>query len=116
VKYMLLVYEPGDRPRHGTPEGEAITARHRAFRRECERRGVLVAADPLHPTEDATTVSLDDGRPIVSDGPFAETREWLAGYYLLDCPSREQAHELAAMVPSCADGGKVEVRPVVDLH
>lgn len=111
-----MIYETGERPAAGTPEARAVTEGHRAFREECERRGVYVAADPLYPPADATTVAVEDGRPLVSDGPFAETREWLAGYYLVECADRAEAHELAALVPSCARGGKIEVRPVVDIH
>jgi hypothetical protein len=58
---------------------------------------------------------MHDGQPLVSDGPFAETREWLAGYYMVEC-ERAEAEELAAQVPSCAAGGKIEVRPIVGLH
>jgi hypothetical protein len=116
MRYMLLIYETGERPTSGTPEAQAVSRAHRAFREECERRGVFVAADPLYPTADASTVQLRDGKPLISDGPFAETREWLAGYYMVECAERAEAEELAARVPSCAAGGKIEVRPVVGLH
>jgi hypothetical protein len=114
MRYMLLIYETGERPAPGTPEAEAVVQGHRAFEAECRRRGAFLAADPLYPPTEATTVVTDGGEMLVSDGPFAETREWLAGYYMVECADREEAHELAARVPACAHGGKIEVRPVVE--
>jgi hypothetical protein len=81
---------------------------------ECIRRGVFLGADPLQEPDQAATVRVRDGQPLVTDGPFAETTEWLGGYYLLEC-SREEAIELAGRCPSCHDGDTIEVRPVWDL-
>ena len=77
-------------------------------------KGQFLAAAPLHPVSTATSVRVRDGRRQVTDGPFAETREYLGGYYLIDCESRERAVELAAMIPDAkVDGLGVEVRQVM---
>jgi hypothetical protein len=68
----------------------------------------------LQPTETATTVRVRDGRTLTTDGPFAETKEALGGYYLLEAPDLDAAIELAARIPAARLGGAVEVRPVVE--
>ncbi len=115
MRYMLLVYEPGDRPEPGTPESEATMDANETFAEECRRRGVFLAADPLHPPVAAKTVRGGGGEMVVSDGPFAETREWLAGYWIVDCRDEQEALELAAICPGCAPGRAVEVRPILDV-
>jgi hypothetical protein len=114
VRYLLLVYTRGRGPAPGSPEFERTLAEHGAFMEECIRRGVFRGADPLRAPDEAVTVRVRDGEALVTDGPFAETTEWLGGYYLLEC-SREEAVELAGLCPSCRDGDTVEVRPVHDL-
>jgi hypothetical protein len=112
VRYMLLLYV-SERPEPGTPEAAEAFGAIRAFHQDCAERGVLVASDPLEPPATATTVRVSDGGTIVSDGPFVETKEWLGGYFLVDCASEEEALELAARCPTARDGS-VEVRPVVE--
>jgi hypothetical protein len=85
------------------------------FHGECESRGVLVAADPLEPPSTATTLRERGGRVVRSAGPFAETREWLGGYFLLDCRDEDEALELAELCPTARDGS-VEVRALVDYR
>ena len=70
--------------------------------------------DALEPTATATTVRVRDGRTIISDGPFAETKEALGGYYLIDCPDLDSAIELAAQIPGAARGS-IEIRPIWEL-
>ncbi|MGH9394537.1 MAG: YciI family protein, partial [Terriglobales bacterium] len=72
-------------------------------------------AEPLHPTRTATTVRIQRGKPLISDGPFAETKEQLAGYYILDCRDLDEALEWAARIPTTCQGGSgcIEVRPIV---
>ena len=113
MRYMLLVYtnEQGSR----TPEQiQAIIDGHRAAMAEATRRGFFRGAEPLFPTSAATTVRQRDGKPLLTDGPFAETKEQLAGYYILDCDNLDQALEIAAMVPTGCGGadGCIEVRPI----
>jgi hypothetical protein len=109
--YMLLLYL-SERPAAGTPEGDAMFAAVRAFYGECVQRGALVHASPLEDPPSATTVRVRDGRALRTDGPFAETKEWLAGYFVVECRDREEAIELAALCPTAADGS-VEVRALM---
>jgi hypothetical protein len=111
MNYMLLLYL-SERPSPGTPEGDAMFAAVRAFHGECQERGVLVSAAPLLGPEAATTVRVRDDETLRTDGPFAETKEWLAGYFVLDCRDLEEALELAARCPTARDG-TVEVRPLM---
>lgn len=85
-----------------------------AFADECRRRGAFVAGDPLTGEGAATTVAVRDGKTLLTDGPYAETREHLGGYYVLDCRDLDEALELAALCPMAA-AGSIEVRPVVHV-
>jgi len=110
---MLLIYNC-ERPEPGEPGfGEAL-ARINAFADECRRRNVLVSGHPLQPESTATTVSVREGRTLITDGPFAETHEHLGGYYLFDCRDLDEALELAAMCPF-AEIGEIEVRPIAEV-
>jgi hypothetical protein len=101
---MLLLYLNQRRP-----DGfERIAGFHRA----AEEAGVLVASDPLHDPDSATTVRIRDGETLNVDGPFAETTEWLGGYFILDCADLDEALEWAARCPT-AEIGSVEVRPIM---
>ena len=110
MRFMLLLYL-SDRPGPGTQEGDELYGAVRAFHEECTKRGVLVDAAPLEAPATATTVRARNGRVLNVDGPFAETKEWLAGYFVLDC-ERDEALELAALCPTARDGS-VEVRPLM---
>ncbi len=113
MRYMLLIYTTQQADR--TPEQfQAVIDGHRAAMAEATRRGILRGAEPLFPTSTATTVRQRDGKPALTDGPFAETKEQLAGYYILDCDNLDEALEIASMVPSACGGGNgcVEVRPI----
>jgi hypothetical protein len=114
VRYMLLIYEPGERPASGSEAARQVMEANEAFALECRRRGVFVAADPLHPPASAMTVTGCGADAVVTDGPFAETREWLAGYWILDCDEHE-ALELAALCPGCSRQRTVEVRPIFEV-
>ena len=74
--------------------------------------GAYVAADPLQPPQTASTVRIRNGETLTTDGPFAETKEWLAGYYKVDVESLDDAIEWASQIPSVRVGGSIEVRPV----
>ncbi|MFD4676375.1 YciI family protein [Lentzea sp. NPDC058450] len=112
MHYMFLIYNCEDRPQHGDQRFEEILTRVNAFADECRRRGVFVAGDPLKPVSTATTVRVRDGKPLLTDGPFAETHEHLGGYYLLNCRDLDEALELAEMIPQAHYGATIEVRPV----
>lgn len=109
---MLLIYNC-ERPEPGDPAFPAALARVNAFAEECRRRGVFVSGHPLMGEDTAATVSVRDGKALVTDGPFAETHEHLGGVYVLDC-DRDEALELAALCP-LAEVGTVEVRPVAGV-
>jgi hypothetical protein len=82
-----------------------------AFGREVEEKGVILGGDALKPVAMASTVRVRDGKVQISDGPFAETKEQLGGYYLLDCKDLDEALDLATRIPG-ASHGCIEVRPI----
>ena len=114
MKYMLLIYSPPQEHEPTPEEWAASMPAWQAFGEELQRRGAMVDAAPLAGVASATTVRVRDGKPVVTDGPFAETKEWLGGYYIIDAPSLDGAIEAAKMCPGAKDGS-VEVRPIVDL-
>jgi hypothetical protein len=114
MRFMLLLYVT-DRPQPGTPEAAQAFPAIKAFNEECRERGVLLAADPLQDPDTATTVRVRDSRTVQTDGPFAETKEWLGGYFILDCRDLDEALELAARCPT-AGTGSVEVRPILEMR
>jgi hypothetical protein len=107
---MLIhcVAESDELPEGGKPEAEGDLE---AWLDEMERRGVLKHGDRLRPTSEATTVRLRNGAPLVLDGPFAETKEQVAGYDVIECADLDEAIEIASKHP-CAGLGTVEVRPL----
>lgn len=111
MRYMVLVY---DCARYAEGSDEAIIkgAAVGAYVDMLRERGVFRGADPLRSVEAATSVRVRDGEVLVTDGPFVETREWLAGYFLLECHDLDEALQLAAACPMAAEGG-VEVRPIL---
>jgi hypothetical protein len=84
---------------------------------ETARRGILQGAEPLAPTATAKTVRFEEGKRVLTDGPFAETKEQLAGYYILDCRDIDEAVEWASKIPTACGGGTgcVEIRPLRHL-
>ncbi len=110
MDYMLLIYGC-ERKEPGSEAFRAKLAAVNAFTELCRARGAYRGSNPLEDTGTATTVRVRDGQAITTDGPFAETREQLAGYYLLDCRDLDEALELAARCPLAAEG-TIEVRPV----
>lgn len=116
MRYMMLVYtqETGEAT---ADERAQVFAGHVAVQQETARRGILRSAEPLQTTASATTVRVQGGKVLITDGPFAETKEQLAGYYILDCADLDEALEWAAKIPSACGGasGCVEVRPIRDV-
>jgi hypothetical protein len=116
VKYLLTIYTDESRWADASPEdGARLMAAYEAFGREVTEAGAFLSGEGLQPTATATTVRVRDGERILTDGPFAETREQLGGYYLLDCPDLDTAIGWAAKIPDAANGA-VEVRPVMDYE
>jgi hypothetical protein len=113
MQYLLLINDE-EKVWAEMPEEErnAVYGEYMQYTQELRTRGLLVDANQLQPTSTATTVSVRDGETIVTDGPFAETKEVLGGYYLIDVETLDEALEWAARIPS-ARYGHIEVRPVV---
>jgi hypothetical protein len=113
MQYMLLIYGDGSSWETLTPEQQReIGGAYFAFTEELRGAGKMVAGDALQPTSTATSVRVRDGETLTTDGPFAETKEVLGGYYLIDVDSIDEALEWAAKIPGAAYG-TIEVRPVV---
>jgi hypothetical protein len=116
MKYLLSIYTDESSWDSATPEQIKETMEgYYAFGREAEERGAYLAGEGLQPTAAATTVRVRKGERLITDGPFAETKEQLGGFYLLECKDLDEAIELAAKIPG-ARSGSVEVRPVMDYE
>ena len=113
MKYMCLIYShEAKQPQPGTPEMGELMQGYMAFTQDIREKNVMVAGDPLQPVGTATTVRLRGGKVETTDGPFAETKEQLGGYYILDCRDLDEALAYAAKIPSAAFGS-IEVRPIM---
>jgi hypothetical protein len=116
MRYMLLIYgEPGRWESFTDEERNAMYEEYFALSGRLRDEGKLVSSHELQPSSTAATVQVRDGDTEVTDGPFAETKEVLGGYYLIEADSLDEAVEWAAQIPS-ARHGKIEVRPVVMRH
>jgi len=117
MKYLLTLW--GDEARYGERTPEQIQASMKewdAYTVEVQDAGAFLGGEGLQPTATATTIAIQaDGNQIVTDGPFAETKEQLGGFYLLECDSLDEAIEWAAKIPG-AQFGSVEVRPVMNYE
>lgn len=117
MKYALLIY---DQQQYwntwSEDERSQILAEYQAFTDRVKSKGIFCAAEPLQPIAEARTLRRQDsGELLETDGPFAETREQLAGFYLLECENLDEAIELAAEIPA-ARFGTIEVRPAIELE
>jgi hypothetical protein len=116
MRFLLVIY--GDERRLATRDQGTAKAEidaYWALDNEATEKGAFVGSAGLYPTEAAKTLRIRDGERTVTDGPFAETKEQLGGFYLLDCDSIDEALEWAAKVPA-ASTGSVEVRQVMDYE
>src|SRR3954468_19199781 len=114
MKYLLAIYVDESGWGDVTPEeAQATTAEYGALTQKMAEAGVLLGGDGLQPAATAKTVRVRDGERVTSDGPFAETKETLGGYFLIDCDSLDEAIGWAEKVPGASDGA-VEVRRVMD--
>src|ERR671926_365069 len=109
MKYMLLIY--GDEQALSETERKDCYAESTQLAHDIKSSGQYVSANPLHPTSMATSVRVRDGKRLVTDGPFAETREQLGGYFLIDARDLDEAIGIAARIPM-ATRGTIEIRPV----
>jgi hypothetical protein len=116
MQYMLLIYnDPSKEPAYGTPDFQAMMAGFFAANDKMKADGVLRGGDGLKGIETATSLRIKSGKVETMDGPFAETREHLGGYYVIDVPDLDAALKYAALLPS-AKFGTIEVRPLMDYN
>lgn len=115
MKYLCLVYVE-EKTFHAMPQNERVSISNEsmAYCDELQKIGQLIAASPLHPVETATTVRVRDGKVSTTDGPFAETKEQLGGFLMIDVRDLNDAIRIAAHFPA-ARFGSVEVRPMKEL-
>jgi len=112
MRYVLMICTDERREQARTEEEASATLQeYQRFGEEMGRRGVLRGGERLRWTSEATTVSVDNGKVVTSDGPFAETKEQVGGFYIVDCQDRDEAIEVASKIPG-ARRGKIEVRPI----
>jgi len=116
MKYMLLIYnDPTLEPAYGTPEFNEMMGGYFTANERMKADGVLRGGEGLQGVETATSLRIKGGRRETMDGPFAETREHLGGYYVIDVPDLDAALSYAALIPS-AHFGTIEVRPLMDYN
>jgi len=116
MRYLLLIYEDESvYAKMNEQELGTVMEEFNAFGALIQGRGVFQAGEALSPTSTATTVRVRDGKTLTTDGPFAETKEQLGGYYLLNCKDLDEAIELAARIPS-APRGSIEIRPIMEFN
>ena len=117
MRYLFLIYSQ-EKPEGLQPdEIVSLKAAHAAVMGEAAQKGVLLGVDALKPTTTATTVRMKNGHAITTDGPFAETKEQLAGYYMIECEDLDEAIEWAKRIPTSCKGGDgcIEIRPIAEI-
>jgi hypothetical protein len=113
MQYLLLIYRAEDAaPTYDSPEGQAEHAEWMSYSERLGKSGAMEGGNALQPVATATTVRVRDGEDLVTDGPFAETKEVLGGYYLIDVPDLDSALAWAKQMPNIRYGS-VEVRPIM---
>lgn len=113
MQYLLLIYEAESKQEaRSEQETGAIFQAYKEFHEWIGATGKMVGGDALHPTSTATSVRVRDGETVLTDGPFAETKEQLGGYYLIEAENLDEATAIAAKIPS-ATTGTIEVRPIM---
>lgn len=117
MQYLLLCCFDEDRwQKLAAPERDRIMREYGAFQRDLAASGRYLAGAKLGSTQTATTLREHAGKPVITDGPFAETKEQLGGYHLVECNDLDEAIAIARRIPTLAAGGAVEVRPVESAH
>src|SRR5258708_4692995 len=114
MRYMFLIYtsETNDANATEAERNESMQA-YDAFGKEVEKRGVMLAGDALQPTSTATSLRVRNGKALTTDGPFAETKEQLGGFYILNCKDLNEAIEMGGKIPG-AKYGTIEIRPIME--
>lgn len=116
MQYLALIYsEDGAGPQPGTPEFGAMMQGYADANKAFEAAGVMRGGEALEHTSTATSLRIRNGKTETMDGPFAETKERLGGFYLLDCKDLDQAIEMAALIPT-AHYGTIEIRPIMEVN
>lgn len=116
MRYMLLIYGDETAWAAGAPEDMAAQMQlWTDYTAWLQGKGWMLHGEALEPTASATTVRAAGGTPMTVDGPFAETKEQLGGYYAIDCANLDEAIEAASRIPSVATGGSVEIRPISEF-
>ena len=110
MRYLFLIYEN----EATSPQDEAEFAKWMDYTERLKASGCWLGGEALQPTSTATSVRVNDGKPLLTDGPFAETKEQLGGFYMVDCNDLDEAIKWAAQIPS-AGRGPVEVRPIMEF-
>jgi hypothetical protein len=117
MRYLLLIY--GDEQAAAAASADAQAAEMDAwwkYTAELRESGHHLGGEALQPIATATTIRLANGRPLVADGPFAETKEQLGGYYMIDAPDLDAAIAWASKMPNLPGGGSVEIRPIMEFE
>lgn len=113
MQFLCLIYEAESlMAEHSDEENNLIFQEYMTYTDDIKSSGHFVAGDALQPVSTATTIRIRDGEKVITDGPFAETKEQLGGYYLLECESLDEAIEQASKIPS-AKFGSIEIRPIM---
>ncbi len=116
MKYLALIYAAqGTGPAPKTPEFVKLMGAYQAANETFNEDGVSLAGEALQPVETATSIRIRDGKAELTDGPFAETKEQLGGFYLFDCATLDDAIKYAKMIPT-AEYGTIEVRPIMTFN
>ena len=116
MRYMLLIYDEEAKVNTMTgPERAAVHQEYGEFIDDIRKSGAFLAGDPLQGTSTATTVRGKNGKTITTDGPFAETKEQLGGYFIVEAKNLDEAIAVAARIPSVRVGGSIEVRPIMEM-
>jgi hypothetical protein len=114
-RYLALIYRrEADIPAPNSPERQKLFGAYGAFTEEVQKAGIMKGGDALLPTSMASTVRVRDGKTLTTDGPFAETKEQLGGFYEFECKDLDEAIKWAAKIPDAADGS-IEVRPIMQM-
>ena len=116
MHYLLMIYTDEVLDAKATPEQtQTVMGAYYNYTNEVKEKNVYLGGNALQPTTTATSVRVRDGKTLTTDGPFAETKEQLGGYYLLKCKDLDEAIALAARIPAATDG-TIEIRPVMEFE
>jgi len=116
MRYMLLIYDDEKVfEKMSETEKGSIFEQYGEFTDAIRTSGAFQAGAPLQPVSTATTVRMKNGKTVITDGPFAETKEQLGGYYIVEAKNGDEAASIAARIPSVRVGGSIEVRPIMEM-